>query len=326
MESTVTAYKDTIHQAASEAIQRALDRRQQALDKLNPATIPAVQAGDRVLIAPGCGHSAVGAIVMAGPSADGYFQARYAGTAPLCLDHGQNAWLQPGDARNVAWGDGLVALVIGEVHGPHGNAIPDGRAISPAPAVIVQTVERVVTIQPSQPKPASTEATARRSRAGNTIRKQTGRGTWAAINLGADGQRFQRQQLTTKLHPQARAALEQLAADAGLRVCEVLEALVLAPGAAAVVGRARPLGVRPAGAEPLATAADRTGERRTRLTKGQAERVDQVLLELLERGRTGKADLERVAAAIAADGLPAQGVSTLRTRLTRLARRQGQGQ
>ena len=188
MEST--AYKDTIHQAASEAIQRALDRRQQALDKLNPATIPAVQAGDRVLIAPGCGHSAVGAIVMAGPSADGYFQARYAGTAPLCLDHGQNAWLQPGDARNVAWGDGLVALVIGEVHGPHGNAIPDGRAISPAPAVIVQTVERVVTIQPSQPKPASTEATARRSRAGNTIRKQTGpapgrRSTWAPMASGS---------------------------------------------------------------------------------------------------------------------------------------------
>ena len=321
MEST--AYKDTIHQAASEAIQRALDRRQQALDKLNPATIPAVQAGDRVLIAPGCGHSAVGAIVMAGPSADGYFQARYAGTAPLCLDHGQNAWLQPGDARNVAWGDGLVALVIGEVHGPHGNAIPDGRAISPAPAVIVQTVERVVTIQPSQPKPASTEATARRSRAGNTIRKQTGRGTWAAINLGADGQRFQRQQLTTKLHPQARAALEQLAADAGLRVCEVLEALVLAPGAAAVVAKARPLGVGAQAAPSNAKGPDRTGERRTRLTKAQGAKVDLILLELEVQGRTGKSDLEALSGRLTDLGLPAQGVATLRTRLSRLAKHQG---
>ena len=317
MESTVTAT------AGADPAQRARDRRQQALDKLNPATIPAVQAGDRVLIAPGYGHSAVGAIVMAGPSADGYFQARYAGTAPLCLDHGQNAWLQPGDDRNVAWGDGLVALVVGEVHGPHGNAIPDGRAISPAPAVIVQTVERVVTIQPSQPKPIGTEATARRNRAGNTIRKQTSAGTWAAINLGADGQRFQRQQLTTKLHPQARAALEQLAADAGLRVCEVLEALVLAPGAAAVVGRARPLGVGAQAAPSNAKGPDRTGERRTRLTKAQGAKVDLILLELAAQGRTGKADLEALSERLTDLGLPAQGVATLRTRLSRLAKHQG---
>ena len=35
------------------------------------------------------------------------------------------------------------------------------------------------------PQPA-----ARRNRAGNTVRKQTSAGTWAAINVGADGQRF----------------------------------------------------------------------------------------------------------------------------------------
>jgi hypothetical protein len=283
-----------------------------------PESLPPVQPGDLVEFSETGFH--IAGRCLEGPDDGGWYLVE--SLAELHHVGGYDdtpATIHVGDQRRVHWGRGLVGLAL-EVDAEHGRVL---RAARPVP--VPPPVERVVTIQPSQPKPASTEATARRSRAGNTIRKQTGRGTWAAINLGADGQRFQRQQLTTKLHPQARAALEQLAADAGLRVCEVLEALVLSPGAVAAVGRARPLGVRPA--EAAATpAADRTGERRTRLTKGQAERVDQVLLELLERGRTGKADLERVAAAIAADGLPAQGVSTLRTRLTRLARRQGQGQ
>ena len=75
--------------------------------------------------------------------------------------------------------------------------------------------------------PISAHARARRARAGNTIRKQTKRGTWAPINVGADGERFQRVQLTMKLRPEAREALEQMAAASGLRVCEVLEQLIL---------------------------------------------------------------------------------------------------
>ena len=320
MEST--AYKDTIRQAASEAIQRVLDRRQQALATINPDTIPVVQIGDPVLFAPGCGHRAVGGRIVAGPDDDGYWLAEYTGPERLCIDHGQDWWFDPGERRSVAWGDGLDGLLLGDPAGPYGNAIADGRVVRPAPAVQIvrEEVERV--IRPSQPEPASPEAAARRSRAGNTIRKQTSAGTWAAINVGADGQRFQRQQLTTKLHPQARAALEQLAADAGLRVCEVLEALVLAPGAAAVVAKARPLGVGAQAAPSNAKGPDRTGERRTRLTKGQAERVDQILLELLAKGRTGKADLERLAERLAGMNLPPQGVSTLRTRLSRLTKRQ----
>lgn len=181
----------------------------------------------------------------------------------------------------------------------------------------------------SQPTPATPEAKARRDRAGNTLRFQTGRGTWAPINVGADGRRFQRQQLTTKLAPAARERLEQLAKDAGLRICEVIEALVLAPGAAKAVAAAGTLGVRPDGqpaGAPPAAGRDRTGERRIRLTKTQAERVDAALLELVARdpsGRAGRAELERAAAALAADGLPLQGLNTLRTRLRRLALRQG---
>ena len=38
--------------------------------------------------------------------------------------------------------------------------------------------------------------------------------------------------------------------------------------------------------------ASHQSERRTRLTKPQAERVDQILLELAAQGRTGKADLD----------------------------------
>lgn len=76
--------------------------------------------------------------------------------------------------------------------------------------------------------PADSVAATRRSRAGNTVRRQQADGTWAPINLGSDGRRFRRQQLTTKLHPDARAALDQMAADAGLRVCEVLERLIYA--------------------------------------------------------------------------------------------------
>ena len=281
-----------------------------------PESLPPVQPGDLVEFSETGFHIAGRCIE--GPDDGGWYLVE--SLAELHHVGGYDdtpAHIGVGDQRRVHWGRGLVGLAL-EVDAEQGRVL---RAARPVP--VPPPVERVVEIKPSQPKPASTEATARRSRAGNTVRKQTSAGTWAAINVGADGQRFQRQQLTTKLHPQARAALEQLAADAGLRVCEVLEALVLAPCAAAAVAMARPLGVRPAGAEPAAPATDRKGERRTRLTKGQAERVDQVLVELLERGRTGKADLERVAAAIAADGLPAQGVSTLRTRLTRLARRQG---
>ena len=281
-----------------------------------PESLPPVQPGDLVEFSETGFH--IAGRCLEGPDADGWYLVD--SLAELHHVGGYDdtpAHIGVGDQRRVHWGRGLVGLAL-EVDAAQGRVL---RAARPVP--VPPPVERVVEIKPGQPEPIGTEATARRNRAGNTIRKQTGRGTWAAINVGADGQRFQRQQLTTKLHPQARAALEQLAADAGLRVCEVLESLVLAPGAAAVVGRARPLGVRPAEAEPAAPTADRTGERRTRLTKGQAERVDQVLLELLERGRTGKADLERVAAAIAADGLPAQGVATLRTRLTRLAKRQG---
>ena len=281
-----------------------------------PESLPPVQPGDLVEFSETGFH--IAGRCLEGPDADGWYLVE--SLAELHHVGGYDdtpAHIGVGDQRRVHWGRGLVGLAL-EVDAAQGRVL---RAARPVP--VPPPVERVVEIKPGQPEPIGTEATARRNRAGNTIRKQTGRGTWAAINVGADGQRFQRQQLTTKLHPDARARLEQLAADAGLRVCETLESLVLAPGAAAVVAKARPLGVRPAGAEPTAPAADRTGERRTRLTKGQAERVDQVLLELLERGRTGKADLERVAAAIAADGLPAQGVSTLRTRLTRLAKRRG---
>jgi len=280
-----------------------------------PESLPPIQPGDLVEFSETGFHLA--GRCLEGPDADGWYLVESLAELHHVGGHDDTpAHIGVGDQRRVHWGRGLVGLAL-EVDAEQGRVL---RAARPVP--VPPPVERVVEIKPGQPEPIGTEATARRNRAGNTIRKQTSAGTWAAINVGADGQRFQRRQLTTKLHPQARAALEQLAADAGLRVCEVLEALVLAPGAAAVVGRARPLGVRPA--EAAATpAADRTGERRTRLTKGQAERVDQVLLELLERGRTGKADLERVAAAIAADGLPAQGVSTLRTRLTRLAKRRG---
>jgi hypothetical protein len=310
---------------ATTAAERKADRRAEALAKLNPATIPAVQTGDRVLIAPGYGHSAVGATVVEGPDAEGYVVARFAGPEPLCLDIGQDAWLQPGTDRRVAWGDGLVALVIGELAGAHGNAIPEGRAIRPAPQVVTQVVERVVEIKPSQPVPRSEDAERRRNRAGNTVRKQTAAGTWAPINMGADGERFQRQQLTTKLHPQARQRLDQLAADAGLRACEVLEALLLDRGAAAAVSKARPMGVGPAREPQAKPGADRTGERRTRLTKAQGERLDQLLLAMLQSGRTSKAELERVSAAAATDGLPAQGLSTLRTRLRRLQQQQEAG-
>jgi hypothetical protein len=74
--------------------------------------------------------------------------------------------------------------------------------------------------------PGSPEAAARRNRAGNIIRTQTSAGTWAPVNVGPDGRRFTRVQLTTKLHPDAREMLDQLAATAGLRICEVLENLI----------------------------------------------------------------------------------------------------
>ena len=284
-----------------------------------PESLPPVQPGDLVEFSETGFH--IAGRCLEGPDDGGWYLVE--SLAELHHVGGYDdtpATIHVGDQRRVHWGRGLVGLAL-EVDAEHGRVL---RAARPVP--VPPPVERVVTIQPSQPKPASTEATARRSRAGNTIRKQTGRGTWAAINLGADGQRFQRQQLTTKLHPQARAALEQLAADAGLRVCEVLEALVLAPGAAAVVAKARPLGVGAQAAPSNAKGPDRTGERRTRLTKAQGAKVDLILLELAAQGRTGKADLEALSERLTDLGLPAQGVATLRTRLSRLASRQGQGQ
>lgn len=204
-----------------------LERRANRLALLNPDSIPALQIGDPVLFAPGFGHSAVGGHITAGPDADGYLQATYAGQTPLCLDHGQDAWINPGDTRTVAWGDGLAGLLLCEPAGPYGNAVADGRVVRPAPAVQIVREREVVEVKPSQPVPRSPEAAARRARAGNTIRTQTQRGTWAPINVDANGERFQRVKLTTSLRPDARDALEQMAAASGLRVCEVLEQLIL---------------------------------------------------------------------------------------------------
>ena len=65
---------------ATTAAERKADRRAEALAKLNPATIPAVQTGDRVLIAPGYGHSAVGATVVETPI---IFRDRERGTSKM---------------------------------------------------------------------------------------------------------------------------------------------------------------------------------------------------------------------------------------------------
>ena len=278
-----------------------------------PASIPPIRPGDLVEFSETGFHIAGRCIE--GPDAGGWYlvesleSLRHTG----CSDD-TPAHIEPGDRRNVHWGMGLVGLVL-EL-GADGRA---ARAVRPVP--MQQPVERVVEIKPGQPKPASPDAERRRARAGNTIRKHTSAGTWAPINMGADGERFERQQLTTKLHPQARKRLDRLAAGAGLRACEVLEALLLDPGAADVVSNAKPMGVRPGHTKATKLQrTNRTGERRTRLTKAQAEHLDQLLLAMVQAGQTTKADLEKLAADATANGLPPQPVATLRTRMGRLPR------
>jgi hypothetical protein len=275
-----------------------------------PDSIPQIRPGDLVEFSETGFH--VAGRCIEGPDAGGWYlvEALAALHHKGCSDD-TPAHLEPGDRRSVHWGRGLVGLVL-EL-GTDGKVL---RAVRPVP--VPPPVERVVEIKPRQPVPLSEDAERRRRRAGNTIRKQTAAGTWAPINLGADGERFQRQQLTTKLHPQARQRLDQLAADAGLRACEVLEALLLDRGAATVVGKARPMGAGPVRKPQAKTGADRTGERRTRLTKAQGEKVNEVLAGLLARGTTSAADLQQVADAAG------QPLSTIRTRLRRL-KQQGAG-
>ena len=293
-------------------------RRQQALALLIPESIPDLAVGDNVLFSPGMEGLSVGGTVIAGQDADGYVRVRYAGTEPFCVDQALNAWLQPGDACSVAWGDRLTGLVLGAPCGPHGNNIPDGRIVRPIP--LVPAVHEVMEIRPGQPIPGSPRAFVRRNRAGNTLRVKTSRGTWAPINVASDGTRFKRHQLTTKICQGARERLDLLAADAQLRVCEVLEALILAPDAEHTVATAKPVGIKvvtPAKTLPDAEPRAAAGQR-TRLTRAQAEQLDAILSELIGKKRTSSDDLLQAAAMAAAHGLPQQGVSTLRTRLRRL--------
>ncbi len=294
------------------------NHREEALASFIPESIPTLAIGDNVLFCPGVEGVELGGTVVGGPDPDAYVVVAYAGTQPYCLDPAQNRWLQPGDPSTVAWGDQLTGLVLGSLCGPHGNDSPAGRVIRPIP--LVPVVREVMEIKPGQPIPGSPKAFVRRNRAGNTLRVQTERGTWAPINVAADGSRFKRHQLTTKICLGARERLDRLAADAQLRVCEVLEALILAPGAAETVATAQPVGVKvvtPArpkrAAQPLPS-----GGQRTRLTRAQGAQLDEILLELLEQNRTSSADLLAAAATAAAHGLPAQGVNTLRTRLRRI--------
>lgn len=296
-------------------------RRRQALARLIPESIPTLAPGDKVLFCPEPEVSSVGGRVVRGPDADGYVVAAYAGTQPYCLDEALNWWLQPGDERTVAWEDRLTGLVLGELCGPHGNNSPPGRVVRPIPQAPV--VQDVLEIKPGQPVPGSPRAFIRRSRAGNTLRVQTPRGTWAPINVAADGTRFKRHQLTTKICQGARERLDLLAADAQLRVCEVLEALILDPDAPQTVATAQPVGIKvvtPARSIRTNEAPPPSGQR-TRLTRSQAEQLDAILLELLDQKRTSSDDLLEAAATAAAHGLPAQGLNTLRTRLRRLQHR-----
>jgi hypothetical protein len=273
-------------------------------------SIPQIRPGDLVEFSETGFHIAGRCIE--GPDAGGWYQVESLVALHHEGGHDDTAThIEPGDRRSVHWGRGLVGLLL-EL-GTDGQVL---RAVRPVTAP--PPVERVVEIKPSQPVPRSEDAERRRRRAGNTIRKQTSAGTWAPINLGADGERFQRQQLTTKLHPQARQRLDQLAADSGLRACEVLEALLLDRCAATVVGKARPMGAGPVREPQANPGADRTGERRTRLTKAQGEKVNEVLAGLLARGTTSTADLQQVADAAS------QPLSTIRTRLRRL-QQQGAG-
>lgn len=293
---------------------------QQALAPFIPASIPALEQGDKVLFSPDMTGVSLGGIVVDGPDPEGYVVVAYAGSQPYCLDSALNRWVQPGERHAVAWGDRLTGLVLGPLCGPYGNSSPAGRVIRPIPRHAVEDSK------PGQPIPGSPQAFTRRTRAGNTLRIQTERGTWAPINVAADGTRFKRHQLTTKICLGARERLDLLAADAQLRVCEVLEALILAPEAAQTVATAKPVGVkvvtpaRPFRRSPAS--AEQPRGQRIRLTRAQGEQLDTILLNLLEQKRTSAADLIQAAAQAAEHGLPAQGVNTLRTRLHRLQQRQ----
>ena len=296
------------------------DESQQALAPFIPESIPALEQGDKVLFCPEITGVSLGGTVVEGPDAEGYVVVAYAGSQPYCIDSAHNRWVHPGERHTVAWGDRLTGLVLGSLCGPYGNNSPEGRVVRPIPRHGIEE------IKPGQPIPGSPKAFTRRNRAGNTLRIQTERGTWAPINVAADGTRFKRHQLTTKICQGARERLDLLAADAQLRVCEVLEALILAPEAAQTVATAKPVGVKVVTpARPFRRSrltADQPRGQRTRLTKAQGEQLDSILLTLLEQQRTSAADLIEAAAQAAADGLPAQGVNTLRTRLHRLQKRQ----
>jgi hypothetical protein len=297
------------------------ERRERALAQFIPESIPSLEPGDHVLFSPGIEGVSVGGVVVDGPDAEDTVVVAYAGSEPCVLDRSRQRWLQPGDRYWVGWGDGLTGLVLGPLRGPLGNAVAEGRIVQPIAQAPV--VREVMELRPGQPLPGSPKAFVRRNRAGNTLRVQTSRGTWAPINVAADGTRFERYQLTTKICQGARERLDVLAADAQLRVCEVLEALILDPGAAQTVAAAQPVGVKVlTPARPTRRAQPEAKRRqRTRLTQHQGQELDSILLELLKQKRTGAGDLLQAAATASALGLPAQGLNTLRTRLHRLQKR-----
>ncbi len=116
-------------------------------------------------------------------------------------------------------------------------------------------------------------------------------GKWAP-NVDANGEQFERKRWTTALHPNALDALNAMAKQHGVNRCVIAEALLLHPKAAALVSEA--LQPAPAPVEPAPTTEPK---RRKRLTKAEAAKLDEVLLEIIRRDLLTKEQLQRVAEA-----------------------------
>lgn len=110
-------------------------------------------------------------------------------------------------------------------------------------------------------------------------------GRWA-------GEGLDRKRWTTALVVPALDALGAMAKQHGVNRCVIAEALLLHPQAAALVADALKPASAPVEPEP-------TGEtkRRKRLTKEEAAKLDEVLLELIQRDLLTKEQLQRVAEA-----------------------------